>query len=110
MEFTGLDVANGDCFDVMIPRTATQAFAVRNLKIPAELVRQWVETIEQLDLYNNNLTAKPQRVVETKDIEETMEKWITTVELQAKYLEKTGKQAPARYKNDIQWLINKLND
>jgi len=43
-----------------------------------------------------------QEEAETSEVEMTLE------DIQAKYIEKFGK-LPARYKNDLNWLVNKLN-
>lgn len=61
----------------------------------------------------NSRVETPQEwlsVVEENTTEEkTSSEWINTLEeLQKQYVEKFGKQLSIRYKNDVEWIKNKL--
>ena len=104
MEYTALDVANGDCFAVGQPRTAEQVFAVRNLGIDPELVRSWVLSMKQ---------KKEEKVIakeEEKDIKEPEMVEVSLDDLKAKYLDKFWSKVPNIKSKDIEWIISKINE
>ncbi len=70
MDFNAIDVMNGDCKAIWTPWNNKEAFAVRNLKIPAEFVRQWIFTLVDYEKAKNN-TIKDTFKEEIK--EETIE-------------------------------------
>lgn len=51
------------------------------------------------------VTQPTEEVVETP----SEKKELTLEEIQALYLVTTGKEAPARYKNNPEWLLSKIN-
>ena len=68
MLYNTLDVANWECKAIGTPRTADEAFAVRNLGIPADAVRAGVLTLEALETYvpsEKNEDGKPGETIES---------------------------------------------
>ena len=65
MLFDQFDVAKWECKAIGTPRNAEEVFAVRNLGIPAEAVRQGILTREEYEVFAGNVEAP---VVDT-DIE-----------------------------------------
>lgn len=107
VEFDAGDVARGDCFAIWVPWTAEQVYAVRNLWIPAEQVRQWILTHTQ-----HEDQVKEEEKEEVEEVAEEMPstvKEVGTDELVKMYEEKFGKRISGRFRNDSQWIINKLN-
>lgn len=114
-----------------MPRTNAQVFAVRNLHIPADVVRKGIETLEQYKMYQDgtNINEKKELLVlpkavqaeaETIEVKEEVAEEIeeinveqpaemTLEDVQAKYLEKFNKIVPARYRNDVERIVSKLN-
>ncbi len=49
MDFNAIDMKNGDCKEIGIAWSPEEAYAVRNLGIPAEMVREGILTQEAYD-------------------------------------------------------------
>ena len=114
MDFSAIDVNNGDCKAIGVAWNNEEAFAVRNLGIPADFVRKGIYTIED---YEKELGSKPKAKKEVIEVVENEEKdevvsseEIDINELKAKYKEKYGKNIPPVKLKDIEWIVGKLNE
>lgn len=138
MLFDHLDVANGDCKAVGLPWTSEEAYAVRNLGIPAELVRQGILTKEDEDSFHQNGIKPTTKKVETKVVPQaevepeapaTPDEEVVAEDAELAQSEhQTGSteeveqtleevqtaykeivgNIPPRYRNDKDWLMNKI--
>lgn len=60
--------------------------------------------------FETGLELVASSIEKTPSVEPIDEVELTLEQIQAMYEEKTGKKAPARYKNDTEWLISKINE
>lgn len=103
MNYTDMDVINGECRDNTTPRTAEEVYAVRILNIPAEMVRQWVLTLEQ---YEKGI--KLPKEVKTEQSDTVTSDDLSLEELHKIFEEKEGKKVPINKKNDSEWIKTKI--
>lgn len=106
MKFDHVDVANGECKAINTPRTAEEVYAVRNLGIPADMVRQGILTLDKKEKKKED---RPEVIVEENNTTDSVSvDDLSIEELHKIFEEKEGKTVPVNKKNDINWIKNKI--
>lgn len=124
MEFNAHDVETWECKAIGLPRTSEEVFAVRNLGIDHNLVREWILTLEALEEYKSKSNKKEKIIIKDKwekEAVETEEKaepaeevsaneivW-SLAELNSLYQAKFGKKVPWMLQKNAEWISKKLN-
>lgn len=127
IKFSPLKAEQGFCKAPGIAWNNEEAYAVNNLNIPADYVRKgiltkeeyekvkfdWIEKINNEDEKIETIETPVEEVNEQENSLEWEEIDLETVDIEKLreiYTETTGKKLVGRYRNDREWILNKLSE